>query len=214
MQSRGIRYAGVVVVAVFLGILANGFGNLLWLTAQSNNPSFTPVTKHLIAALIEPITTKLLPAVSVVAYARFHEPSLRRYISTRFARLGVLFGLLAGLVEFVLYLLKAALLSFFVMIPFAEVLHCRFPPVLMHTLTGALVTIPVLSAVGYQVGNSVIEDIPFLSENYPQFSEILKDRLFLIIILTTLGILFAQLFHVWWNTGGNGAVARFLGIPC
>ena len=214
MQKEGALYIKVVTFAVFLGILANGFGNLLWLTAHSNHPTFPPITKHLIAGLIEPITTKLIPVVSVVAYARFHRTSLQRYVSARFVRLAVLFGLLAGLVEFALYLFKAILLSFIVVIPFAEFLRCRFPPVLMHTVTGTLVTLPVLSIIGYSVGDSIVEDIPLLSEHYPKFLEVLKDRLFLTIISTTLGILFAQLFHVWWNTGGGDVVAQFLKLPC
>jgi|GEM_PF-6177402 hypothetical protein len=103
MQKKAVRYVGVVTVAVYFGILANGFGNLLWLTALSNYPSFPTITKHLIAALIEPITTKLVPAVSVIAYVRLYSPSLQRYVSVRFIRLAVLFGLTAGLVEFSLY---------------------------------------------------------------------------------------------------------------
>jgi len=118
------------------------------------------------------------------------------------------------LLSSVFIFIKAGLLSLFVAVPFAEVFRCRFPPVLMHTVTGTLVTLPVLSLVGYQAGDSIAGKIPILSKHHPKISEILKEKLFPTIIATTIGILFAQLFHVWWNTGGGDIVARFLGAPC
>lgn len=214
MVSKKVRYVWIIAAAVFLGILATQFGNLMWATAQSNYSSFPPLTEKLFPALIEPITTKLIPAFAVVSYIRLHKPNLQQYASTRVTRLAVGFGAIAGLVEFALYLLLAILVWLFQPVSFAEVLRCRIPPIFLHTVTGTLVTLPVLSAISYRMGDVIVEDVPLLSEYYPTVSELLKDRLFVTIILTTLGILLAQLVHVWWNTGGGSVVGRLLKLPC
>lgn len=207
-------YLKLTLFVALLGIAVNLFGNLIWATAKENHPAFPTITKHLVAALLEPTTTKLIPAIAVTAYARLYRLDLAEYISAHTFRLAVFFGFIVGFSEFGLFLLKGSYISIFVPLSLLEVIRCRATPVLMHTITGTLIALPVFSLVTYQVDVPNQAESLSLSDDVPTLIYLLTDDFFRTLLVGTLLFLLAQLFHVWWNTGGNNVVSRLIGLAC
>lgn len=207
-------FSKYAVVAGFLGAILTALGGLIWLVARSNFSEFPQITRHLITGLLEPTTTKLIPAIAILAYTRKFDRITNQFISENTLILAILFGFLIGSLEFFLYILRAVMYSLFIPVPLTEAIACRLPPILLHTVTGTIVSLPILSLADYDIRNNQQLRVSIFSEQFPLLKSRNMNRLFLNISLGSLLLIVAQVLHVWWNTGGNEIIAQILRIPC
>lgn len=183
-----------------LGLTINALlGRTVWRVALANQPAFPSVaTQHLLAAAIEPTTTKLLPAAVIIAQLRTRYHSLRSTVARHPVLMAVVLGLVVGVAE-----------VFFVKLPAnpqaapLAVVVCGLPTTLMHGVTGTLIATTLFAMANYDAGGPVIVG-----------DRSLGDQLYWALGLLIIGFSVALLFHVWWNTGGNEPVYALAGLDC
>lgn len=140
-----------------------------------------------VAGVIEPLTTKLLPALFVVYMARSQAPASRGLFHRRWLLAGLSVGLAIGLLEFLLKL--PALTS-----GGPSLIVCALPAAaLLHPLMGLLAASPAFRLVdGDYEGRRRLAWIG--------------------IVLVTLAL--AMGIHYWWNTAGLEVVRGALPGSC
>lgn len=187
----------LVFFPLAVGLVTNAFlGNLLWGIATANHPEFPWLTKHLMAAMLEPFTTKLFPAVLMVAMVRVFYPELRFRVRVRSIHYALSLGLLFGLAEVLLVKVPHNLND-----PLHLVTICGIPTALMHGFTGLVVA----SGLFWMIDYSPPEQVTVMGRD-------VGDRVFWAILTTVVGLGTALVLHVWWNTGGTDLVYEVLGL--
>jgi hypothetical protein len=174
----GLVLAAVLEVAYAVFLVAGG-------------ADFEGILSGTLAAggVIEPATTKLLPALFVVYMVRSQVPAASGIFHRRWLLFGLAIGLSVGLLEF---LTKLPLLTSEAGSP-TLVVCALAPALLLHPLMGLLVAAPAFRVADAASGWS--------------------DRRRWLAILV-VGVALAMAIHVWWNTGGATTVVGQISSDC
>lgn len=139
--------------------------------------------------VIEPVTTKLVPALFVTFMARSQVPRAAEVLGDRWILAGIGLGLAIGLMEF------ATRIPLFTGVEGGLTLAgCALAPALLvHPLEGLLVA---AGAIRLSSEGSI------------------RTASRRSLALLGLGLLAAMAFHVWWNTGGAVTVVSTIDPAC
>lgn len=193
LSGRDLLEVGLyVLVALFGGFLLAVVLEVAYAAAlMAGGAGFDDALAGTLAAggVIEPVATKLLPALFVTYMAREQVPAAAAILVDRWLVAGIGLGLAVGLMEFATRLpLLAGAEGGLVLT------GCALAPALvLHPLEGLLVAAAAFRTTSDRPATAV------------------RRRA---VALLAAGVLAAMIVHVWWNTGGAVAVAGWIHPTC
>jgi hypothetical protein len=193
LSGRELLEVGLYVLVALVG------GFLLAITLEvvyaaallTGGSGFTNALSGTLAAggVIEPVATKLVPALFIAYMARTQVATAAEVLADRWLAAGIGLGLAVGLMEFAsrLPLLTSADAGL-------ALASCSLAPALvLHPLMGLFVAAPTFRATARGPARST------------------RRRA---IALLGAGLLAAMIVHVWWNTGGAVTVVGWIHPTC